>query len=379
MISVRCITTSGDLEALLPAWRALELAAGNTLPFLTADWNACWWRHFALVTFGARDALSVRALHAPDGRLVAVAPLMLTSRPGLSPVCVRYLQFLGADMNLTELRGMLCLPGWEARAYGALLRELRQERGWDWLELSGVRVGCEGEAVILGAGACTRTIPSYVLRLAPSWEELRGRLKPNIKESLRKCYNSLKRDGHAFTFDVARSPGEVRAALGDFLVLHGARAALEGTVVHKNRFVTARSQAFLFDVCTRLAERGAARVFTLRIGGRPVAQRIGFVLGGSLYLYYSGYDPAWGRYSVMTTTVAETLKAAIAEGLQAVNLSTGNDVSKTRWGPEEVLHREFLHLGPAPYAPLLHSAYRTAVRSLRHSALEALVSRSGAT
>jgi CelD/BcsL family acetyltransferase involved in cellulose biosynthesis len=64
--------------------------------------------------------------------------------------------------------------------------------------------------------------------------------------------------------------------------------------------------------------------------------RIGFVVGDSLYLYYSGYDPEWSRYSVMTTTVAEAIKYAIAHRLKTVNLSSGNDVSKTRWGPREL-------------------------------------------
>ena len=53
-----------------------------------------------------------------------------------------------------------------------------------------------------------------------------------------------------------------------------------------------------------------------RSRGQIVAMRLGFVVDDSLYLYYSGYDPLWARYSVMTTTVAEALKYAIACGLQ---------------------------------------------------------------
>jgi CelD/BcsL family acetyltransferase involved in cellulose biosynthesis len=53
-------------------------------------------------------------------------------------------------------------------------------------------------------------------------------------------------------------------------------------------------------------------------------------------MYYSGFDPEWSRFSVMTTTVAEAIKYAIEHGLKTVNLSPGNDVSKTRWGPREL-------------------------------------------
>jgi len=63
------------------------------------------------------------------------------------------------------------------------------------------------------------------------------------------------------------------------------------------------------------------RVFQLAIAGDVVALRIGFVIGGSLYLYYSGFDPRWSKYSVMTTTVVEAVKYAIGQGLTAINLS----------------------------------------------------------
>jgi CelD/BcsL family acetyltransferase involved in cellulose biosynthesis len=78
------------------------------------------------------------------------------------------------------------------------------------------------------------------------------------------------------------------------------------------------------------------RVFQLEIAGQVVASRIGFIVSGSLYLYYSGFDPEWSKYSVMTTAVAEAIKYAIEQGLKTVNLSPGNDISKTRWGPRAV-------------------------------------------
>jgi len=62
------------------------------------------------------------------------------------------------------------------------------------------------------------------------------------------------------------------------------------------------------------------------------------VVGHTLYLYYSGFKPPWGRYSVATTIQAEAIKYAIACGLKSVDLSPGRVVSKTRWSPREVLY-----------------------------------------
>jgi CelD/BcsL family acetyltransferase involved in cellulose biosynthesis len=91
-----------------------------------------------------------------------------------------------------------------------------------------------------------------------------------------------------------------------------------------------------------------------------VAARIGFVVGNSLYLYYSGFDPAWGKYGVMTTALAESIKHAIAEGLATVNLSTGTDVSKTRWGPRTVSFGEAVQVARSLKSQLAYSVYQHA-------------------
>ena len=117
-----------------------------------------------------------------------------------------------------------------------------------------------------------------------------------------------------------------------------ARAAQEDTVKHANVFDGAQARALLRDYCLALAARGALRIFQLVIDDKVVATRIGFVLGDEIYFYFSGYDFAYSRFSVMTTTVAEALKHSIEHGVRLVNLSTGTDVSKTRWRPQQIFY-----------------------------------------
>ena len=125
-------------------------------------------------------------------------------------------------------------------------------------------------------------------------------------------------------------------------------------------FSTPELQNFLFSVCDALAARGAVRVFQLVIGGTVVASRIGFVVHDSLYLYYSGFDPEWAGYSVMTTVVAESIKYAISSGLKTVNLSTGTDVSKTRWSPRALPYQTAYEPGSKLRSRWILSAYRHA-------------------
>ena len=85
----------------------------------------------------------------------------------------------------------------------------------------------------------------YVLDMTPTWEQFRRRLKRNIRESLRHCYNSLKRDNHTFELQVIESLPELRPGLDRFLELHRMRADLTTAVPHANRFASPISRDFL--------------------------------------------------------------------------------------------------------------------------------------
>ena len=149
----------------------------------------------------------------------------------------------------------------------------------------------------------------------------------------------------------------------EFFRLHANRAARTDTVQHANVFASDEARAFLSDVCRRLAERGVAKLFRLRIDGQVVAVRVGFQLGARLYLYYSGWDSDFSRYSVMTTLLAEIVKYAIGRGTTSINLSTGNDVSKTRWRPQEMVYRSAVQVAPRALARAHYLGFR-AVRSV---------------
>lgn len=371
---VEQVDTVEGFHVLGPEWRALAERVGQGLPFATWEWNITWWRHFQEQRHSVRDHLFVLAVRSADGALRAVAPLMRTERPGSGPVRARVLQFLGADPNVTELRGLICAPEWEAPAYAALTRHLRAHASeWDWILWSGMDLQgpAVGELSRMAPLTPLREVPAYVLPLAPTWEAFKAGRSRNIKESLRKCYNSLKRDGLSFTFQVARTPPEVAGALTDFFRLHQARAEAEAAGVrHRDVFGSAQARDFLTDLCQQLARQDAVRVFQLCIGGAVVASRVGFVRGDTLYLYYSGYLPRWGDYSVMTTTVAEALQYAIQQGLTVAHLSSGRDVSKLRWGPQEIQKHDALQLSPEWRGRAAFATYRKVRELLSNEQLQ---------
>lgn len=340
MLHVETIADEAGFDRLTPEWERLDASLSPRTPFSAPLWCRTWWRHFRRTRLAARDEMRVLAVR-DTGTLVAVAPMMLTLRPAIGPIRTRELQFFGADPYVTEIRGPVCRPENAEAALAALAAHLKSEASdWDWVQWRGLRKAQPEADFAHRAIALTgySELQNHFLPLPESWEAFRASLSRNIKESLRKCYNSLARDGHGFALRVVEAPGEVEDALATFLRLHRMRAETSGTVDHLDVFGRPEARDFLLDWGRSLARRGEIRIFQLVIAGEVVATRIGIVLGRELYLYYSGYDTAWGRYSVMTTTVAEALRWAIEHGFSIANLSTGTDVSKMRWRPRQAVY-----------------------------------------
>src|ERR1700722_10373647 len=334
-LTVEVATTADDLLALKPDYERVLRVSQNKLPFALHDWHVAWCNQFLKAGKRVRTQRLFHVMRDAQCRCVGIVPLILTRRT-IGPIKVDTLDLVGADPGITEIRAPLIEPGFEARVAWAVQRELATMRSADWVQWSGIS-GAFGEALAVGAElSWEEPLLDYVLDLPPTWEMLRATLKRNIHESIRHGYNSLRRDGIEFELRIAKDPAAVNEALESFFALHTQRANLTGTVKHGNVFTTESSRSFLREVCGRLSERGMVRLFQLVIHGEVVAARLGFVVQDSLYLYYSGYDLRWADYGVMTTTLVETIKYAIAERLATVNFSTGKDVSKTRWGVREI-------------------------------------------
>jgi CelD/BcsL family acetyltransferase involved in cellulose biosynthesis len=371
-LKVEIFRDDSSFLVLKREWEKLEERACVRLPFHTWAWNASWWLAFREDRFAVRDELELRTLRDADGTLRGVAPMVLTSRPGRGPLRSRLLQFFGADPNVTEIRGSVCAREDEEAVARALGDDLRaRAREWDWMLWHGVRLDSSAVPAIARTGPVhwTNDLEDLTIPLPKTWEELKSNLSRNMKEALRKCTNSLKRDGLSPELVVARTWADVEPLLERFLELHAARASLDTGVRHRNVFDAPPSRVFLRDVVRRFCERDRTRVFMLRLRGDIVAMRIGFVVNGALYLYYSGYDLAFGKYSIMTTCVAEAVRWAIAEQLDVVNLSIGLDASKARWSPVSTIYRCGLLRSPSLRGPLMHWAFQFGEDRLRSGVL----------
>jgi CelD/BcsL family acetyltransferase involved in cellulose biosynthesis len=345
-LSVEVVTTVGGLQALAADYERLLRATGNALPFALHEWHVAWCNEFLESGKGIQTQPMIHVARNTEGRCVAIVPLILTRR-AVGGVKIGTLDLLGSDPAITEIRTSIIDPSYETRAVWAIRRKLADVGKVDWLNW-----GVVSDSHALALSICAdlkiqRPLLNYVLDLPPSWDQFHSHLKRNIRESIRHCYNSLKRDGLTYELRIAQDPAEVKDALERFFTLHAMRADFFGSVAHHNHFAKPGARRFLRKVCEKLSARGMVRIFQLAIRGDVVALRIGFVIGDSLYLYYSGFDSRWSKYSVMTTTVVEAIKYAIGQGLTTINLSPNRDVSKTRWGPREIALSRAVQISPS--------------------------------
>jgi CelD/BcsL family acetyltransferase involved in cellulose biosynthesis len=350
------------LAALAAQWDKIDSNLLPRTPFTSVEWAKLWWTHLRRDSFFTRHEFFVHLVRDEGGRAIAVVPLVITNIPSKGWPRLRILQFFGAgDSSITELRGIICEEKHAMAVIGAVKKHFQEcEQKWDLVLWNGLRtqeIRQHQDELLKVAGQR----PTYVVCLPQTWPELRSRLSPNMKEAIRKAYKLLERDNYTFSFHVREKPSEISAALDRFLALHAARAEAPRMSDHPNYFARTECRRFFLDLCQCMGKAGKLRVFELEVLGEIVASRIAFLQDDHLYFYYSGFDPTWRKYSVMTTLMCESMKWAIRNGVQSANLSTGKDRSKLRWKPREIVYHDAMQRSATMrglFAFFIHSLVR---------------------
>jgi CelD/BcsL family acetyltransferase involved in cellulose biosynthesis len=359
MLRIEELNDPAALEIITPEWELLDAQVSPRTPFTSPLWAKLWWRHLRQARSMVRQEFFAHTVRDQAGRLLAIVPMVITHRPGYGPLRLRLLQlFGGADGSITEHRCIICREDDEQEVIQALTNYLcdRKEK-WDVFVWTGIRhdeIACDHPGNLLKV---YKKMPDYLVPLPDSWEKFRSGLSANMKEAIRKCYKNLARDGHAFTFRAVERPEDISASLDRLLALHSERAQFKYATRHRDLFAQASHRAFIVDLAQVMAERDQVRIFELEVDGKIIASRMAFLLGDELYLYYSGYDLAWRKHSIMTTLMCECFKWAIERGVKVVNLSKGKDPSKLRWRGREVMFHDALLMSPTRRGRLISRAY----------------------
>lgn len=316
-------------------------------PFLNPTWITAWYRHFT----EPADQLFLLFRHETDGALVGVAPLFYR-RIGLAGLTfARYVRLVGAGgVTPLEIPGVLtargferevahCLVAWTLRAKGDWFEtSLSPSQGWfepEWMSDS-------GNATTFSEHRHVRAC--VVLRLENTWERTRSNLKRNVKESIRRSQNRLKKDGRAWRINPLTGDALTTEAVDRFLGLHRARSdAPQAGVHHQNAYSDPASQHFVRDILPALGKEGAATLFELELEGKAVASQLVLHSPGCSYVHSSGFDPDIWNFGPVTLLHAKVVQHAIERGDRYVNFSPGPSVSKLRWSEQLWMTHDFAY------------------------------------
>ena len=97
------------LEKITPEWELLDAQVPPRTPFMSPLWTKLWWRHLRQARSMLRQEFFAHIVRDQAGRLLAIAPMVISHRPAYGPLRLRLLQFFGAaDGSITEHRRIIC-------------------------------------------------------------------------------------------------------------------------------------------------------------------------------------------------------------------------------------------------------------------------------
>jgi len=310
-----CLDTPEALERLRDEWAALFRRCPEATPFASPAWALPWWRSFAP---GHLCTLAVRR----GGVLVALAPAYVEEGPlgrRLLPIGIGISDYLDVLIDPDA-------PGAAAGLAAAL-------EG-----VSGRFGSCEFEELAPGSAALRVPCPPGwsentaeqsacpVLVRPAGAEALQLTLPPKKRRDLKLARNRAQRRGLEI---LAADEGTAEAFLADLFRLHGARWQSRGT---SGVLADEEVRRFHALAVPALLAEGLARLYEVRIAGRPAAVYYGFQHRDRAYAYLTGIDPSSAFESPGTLVVAHAIEQAWREGAGEFHFLRGREPYKYQWG-----------------------------------------------
>lgn len=312
----------GAFESLRGPWHELLAGGAAHTVFSTPEWLATWWH-----TFSHRRPLHLFTAWQ-DGRIIGIAPLMQSTEDGKRCCC-----FIGG-LDVSDYFDILARPGYEETFLAAFLDHLEADPDWDVVDLHSVPSGSPTLARLPDMArrrgyqvSVSQEEVCPVVELPASWDAYVESLGKKDRHELRRKLRRL--DGVAWSWQTLTTDGDLSDALVDFFDLHAKSGAGKANFWDEERrnFFVANAEA--------MRRAGWLRLSFLEIGGARVASLFAYDYDGTVGLYNSGFDPAFGYYSVGVLLVAMGIQDAISAGRKRFDFLRGSEPYKYDFGARD--------------------------------------------
>ncbi len=166
---------------------------------------------------------------------------------------------------------------------------------------------------------------SPFLPLPGSWEDYLAELSSKYRHEIKRKARKLVEE--AGEFRIVTADDETMIPLLDrFVELHRLSEGPKGV------FMVPGMEIFFRRLGEAFCADGVFRLSFIEVGGQLAAGTIGFVWGGTSYLYNSAFDRSWGNLAPGMVLVGEDIRLAIEEGCGGFDLLKGDYRYKYRFG-----------------------------------------------
>jgi CelD/BcsL family acetyltransferase involved in cellulose biosynthesis len=174
---------------------------------------------------------------------------------------------------------------------------------------------------------CTQEDVSLDLDLPSTWDEYLRTLNPKQRRETGRKFRRLEEEEDINYRIIESAEPEV---LDIFFRLM--RVSRED----KAAFLTPEMESFFRALAQTMAEAGMLRFGVLEISRKPVAAVMCFDYNDKVYLYNSGYDPAYGYVSVGLLSKLLSIKDSIERGRKGYDFLKGTEEYKYRLEGREI-------------------------------------------
>jgi CelD/BcsL family acetyltransferase involved in cellulose biosynthesis len=326
-MEIKLIDRIQGLNTLRDEWEGFLRNHHNHTLFQTWLWHSMWWKYFS-----KDQKLHILTLRQGDS-LKGIAPLCLQKSH------TKVLQFIGG-MDLTDYMDFIVAQGWEQDFFKALAEYFaRQREIWSEMQLhfipetspaltylkqsfehQGLEVTLEKEEVC-----------PYV-ELPSSWKSYLSGLDKKNRHELRRKINKIFREAQVQMRIINRA--DFTEALGSFVRLHKLSSP------EKTDFMDHEHRDFFYEIAQSLSAEGIFELPLLMTDKNALASLYCFVYRKRAYIYNSGYDPAYSRWSPGIVVISLYIEELIKRGIKVVDFLRGSESYKYSFGTEN--HQLFM-------------------------------------
>ncbi len=287
--------------------------------FILPEWMETWLR-----VFGAGMATRIRTVKEGDS-IIGIAPLMVRDNTAL----------LIGDTDVCDYLDFIVTPGREKEFFEIVLDDLKKS-GIKRLDLKHVRPDSNVLTVLAplaqGRGLAVETTKdnvSFEMELPASFEEYLESLSTKQRHEVRRKLRRLNEEGN-IEYRFVNEGAAVRTNMDTFFKMFVESRR------DKADFMTEKMASYFRLLADAMARAGLLRLGVLELDGKPLAEIMCFDYQDCIYLYNSGYDPAYVSLSAGLLSKVLAIKDSIEKGRKKFDFLKGAETYKSHLGGREV-------------------------------------------